>query len=221
MPTNQDARLWAMKLGASVVPYHQSEGMCDGLVSWWLRDQLQGKTIFRNKYFDRVHNVEAYMEEPEGRFVPGASGFAKGKALQVLFHDRHENDTRYITLGERSDKPDKDQKPVAALVRQQRAQPISTRDDNINNLGRSFIEAALSHNAVKFSIRAVTAHALGLDCTKSPQIRYFDPNLGLFGFFDVTQLIRWWRNCYQKRNQGGGAFGMFQQYYSADFYKPL
>jgi hypothetical protein len=224
MPTNQEARSSAMRLGASVIPYHQSEGMCDGLVSWWLRNQLQGKTIFRSKHFDRVQNVEAYMQEPEGRFVPSADSFAKGKALQVLFHDKQEDDTLYITRGVRSDKPDKNEKAVARFVHKQTSQPISdfaTRDDNVNNLRRSFIEAAVHRYAAKISIKAITAHALGLDCVKSPQISYFDPNLGLFMFSSVEQLIQWWRACYQNRGQGGGAFGMFKYSFNADFYEPL
>ncbi len=213
-----------MGLGASVVPYHQSEGMCDGLVSWWLRNRLQGKTIFRDKYFDQVHNVESYMQEPEGRFVPAARGFAKGKALQVLFHDLQEDDTLYITLGVRSDKPDKAQKQVAILVHHRSSQPISdfsTRDENIDNLRRSFIEAAAFRYAVKLSIRATTAHAVGLDCLRSPQLRYFDPNLGQFVFTNVEQLIRWWRDCYQNRATGGGAFGMLRDYFNADYYRPV
>lgn len=224
MPTNQEARSLAMRLGASVVPYHQSEGMCDGLVSWWLRNRLQAKTIFRNKYFDQVHNVEAYMQEPEGRFVPAERGFGKGQALQVLFHDKGENDRRYITHGVRSDKPGKAEKEVAELVRRQMSQPISddaTRDENINNIRKSFIEAAVFHYAVKFSIKATTAHAVGLDCLKSPQLRYFDPNLGQFVFTNVEQLIRWWRDCYQKRTTGGGAFGILKTYFKADYYQSL
>lgn len=57
------------------------------------------------------------MQEPEGRFVPAERGFAKGRALQVLFHDLQEDDALYITHGVRSDKPDKAQKEVAERVR--------------------------------------------------------------------------------------------------------
>ena len=235
MPTNHEARSIAMRQrNAIVMPYVQSEGNCDGTVSWWMRNRLQNKSIWRTKYFTRIHNVENYLDEPEGRFVATDhyeenvkqgtdKGLEKSRQLQLLFYGTGA-DRQYITNGIRFDKPDKEPKSVARFVGDEGPLSISDfadRGDNCNNIGKSFIRASLNKYVVKYSVTSTTAHALGLDCLESPRLRYFDPNIGEIIFSNVAELIKWWRYCYQNRAVGGGAFGIMMNMFKAEFYERL
>ncbi|NJM53022.1 MAG: hypothetical protein HC846_06260, partial [Blastocatellia bacterium] len=133
-------------------------------------------------------------------------------------------DREYITNGIRGDKSDKQPKSVGRYVG--REGPLSISDfadmgENCNNIGKSFIRAALNKYVVKYSVTSTTAHAIGLDCSESPRLRYFDPNIGEFIFPNVSELVKWWRHCYQNRGTGRGAFGIMASMFKAEFYEPL
>lgn len=234
MPTDQEARQLAIRKNGFYTPFVQREGNCDGWVSWWLRARLQGKEIWRDKYFERVYNLEAYPEEAFGRPIAADHynnstvirtdpGLTKARALQAQFYGTDKG-RAYVTDGRRSDK-DRAPKPVARLVKEEEGLSISDFSthgvDNANNIGKSFVRASLSRHAAKYSVKSTQAHALGLDCTQSPRVWYFDPNIGEFVFPVVTDLVSWWRACYLGRGTGGGAFGIMQRLYSAEFYERL
>lgn len=221
MPTNQQARSMASDLnGTCSRLFEQTEGNCNGWVSWWLRSRLQGREIWRDKYFERVHNLALYPDEtlyhmarehydPDTGKTWTDRGLEKARKLQKLPADGIA-DRGYITEG------------VAKLAGQETAKSVSdfsTDDDNANNICRSFIQASAQRYAAKYSITSTTAHALGLDCQYSPRILYFDPNIGEFLFWNVVDLTKWWQACYQARSTGGGAFGIMKWSFNAEFYK--
>src|SRR6266700_2910748 len=137
MPSNNEARLLAEQEKAICIPYNQVEGNCDGLVSWWLRSRLQGKEIWRNKYFDRVYPVSQHGGSNPGRPIASDhfnadtgllertdKGLAKARSLQALFYNSHD-DRAYITHGTRSDKSGKPDKVAAVFLRHEGPQAIS------------------------------------------------------------------------------------------------
>lgn len=243
MPTNQEARSMAMRQrNAIVLPFVQLEGDCDGFVSWWLRSSLKNawrlknnkekKSFWSEKYFGRIYNVANHIEEPEGRFVGGEyydesgnnieridKGLEKARKLQAHFYGT--NSARgYITQGIREDKPDRDPNPIAEFVAKEG--PISISEgfgDDSEGIGKSFIKAAINRYVVKYGLTTTPAHAIGLDALESPRLRYFDPNIGEFIFPNVEELIKWWRHCYQNREIGGGAFGIMQYLFTAEYYE--
>jgi len=227
MPSNSQARQLAVTHGATITPYVQAEGNCDGIVSWWLRSRLQDKDIWRPKYFEATVDGRQIATD---HYSPGTDvvertdkGLEKARALQGLFYNNRD-DRAYITRGVRSDKSDKAEKTMGKFVRPVGPEPIndfSTHGDNAGNICRSFISLSLERYAAKYTITSSDNHALGLDCLASPSVRYFDPNIGEFIFRNVESLIRWWRECYQRRGTGGGAFGIMLNSYKADLYRRL
>jgi hypothetical protein len=138
--------------------------------------------------------------------------------------------TRYIVTGERGegDKQGKEGALIARYVTKTQTSPVSehsveVKGENANIICASFKEAAEKHYAAKYAVASENAHALGLDCLgqTTTQVRYFDPNLGEFLFQDIDKFVEWWRKCYLTRNDGGGAFGMMKDAFTAYFYVKL
>jgi hypothetical protein len=250
MATFQQERSMAEDRKGICKPFRQVEGNCDGWVSWWLRSRLQGKEIWRDKYFETMHNLALYPDETLRHVavdhyetlrhvavdpysestkklaqlpVRTDRGLEKARQLQGLFFGKTV-DRQYITEGIHSDKLERADRQIAEFVEESRTQPISdqaTRDDNANSICNSFKLVLSRQWVAKYSVTATTAHALGLDCLHSPRIHYFDPNLGEFLFWSVEAFIDWWRACYQDRKNGEGAFTIMQYMFRAEFYRRL
>jgi hypothetical protein len=115
--TNADVRAGAAAGGATVRTFAQGEGICDGFVSWWIRNQVQKKAFFSSKRFTAVTT-------PEGpRFITAShhaddgtlsvdKGLTKARALQSLVYGNPTATRDYITKGLRADKPTKKAKEI-------------------------------------------------------------------------------------------------------------
>lgn len=223
MPTNAVAIDAARNYFQGVVtPFAQEETNCHGHVAWWMRSRFQDKNIWRGqKYFSLGKIGQEVFVNPTGTIQKGID---KTRTLQGYFNGTNA-DRNYIQHGEREDKPNKDRKTVAVWLANETItnRLISTFDPNnlvedAQNISNAFLHVSMNQYVAKFNIRAINAHAAGLDCLNPQQVYYFDPNIGEFRFPHITNLFFWWRTCFQNRGVGGGAFGILQQYFSADIY---